>query len=325
MKLFGAKFLLAAAVLVACAQNSMGQTTPVDPGLPIFTPAEKTTGTVKLAGSMTMAQLAAIWADSFKKAAPGVEFELVAKGSTNAIPSLLNGQADFALLSRPISEKEVKAFQDKFGYPPTVVVPALEQIAIYVHKDNPIESVTPAQLDALLSKTLKRGAPKTISTWGELGVKGPLANQPIAAQGRMDETGLQVYIQGVVLVGGEFRDDMTEHKSGLETLKAIASTPNAIGFGGTALATPDLKAVPLALQEGQPAIGINTPGYPLVRPLQIILNHPPGKDLSGVQAEFYKHIFSQRGQQDVLNGGLIPIPANPALVALQSVGLRVLQ
>ncbi len=324
MKLLGAKLLLATVVITAMTQFVSAQT-PIDPSLPIFTPSEKATGKVTLGGSMTMAQLAAIWADTFKKQAPGVEFELVAKGSTNAIPALLNGQADMALLSRPITEAEVKAFQEKFGYLPTVVVPALEQIAIYVHKDNPIESLTPAQLDAIFSKTLKRGSEKTASTWGELGVKGDLASKPVSVQGRRDETGLQVYFQMVVLAGGEFRDDMVENQTNADAIKAIASNPAAIGFGGAAQASPDLKAVPIILQEGQPALGVHSPGYPLVRPLQIVVNHAPGKELTGAKGDFYKFIFSQRGQQDVIIGGLVPITARPALIALEAVGIRTLQ
>ncbi|HWL06791.1 MAG TPA: substrate-binding domain-containing protein [Planctomicrobium sp.] len=323
MKWLGAKLLLATMIVTAFTNVSRAET-PIDPSLPVFTPSEKTTGKITVGGSMTMAQLAAIWADTFKKQAPGVEFELVAQGSTNAIPALIEGKSDFALLSRPISEQEFKAFQDKFGYAPTVVVPALEQIAIYVHKDNPIESITPAQLDAIFSKTLKRGATQTASTWGDLGVKGDLASKPVVVQGRRDETGLQVYFQAVVLLGGEYRDDMIENQSSIDLIKGITSNPGSIGFGGAAMANPDIKAVPLVLQEGQEPLAVNTPGYPLVRPLQIIVNHAPGKELTGAEGEFYKFIFSQRGQQDVIIGGLVPISARPAQIALEAVGLKTL-
>jgi len=323
MKLLGAKFLLAAAVLVSVARVGMAQT-PIDPALPVYQPSENTTGKVTLGGSLTMVQLAAIWADTFKKQSPKVEFELVSKGSLNAMPSLIEGKADLALLSRPITQEEAKAFHDKFGYLPTVVVPALEQIAIYVHKDNPIKSLTPTQIDAIFSKSLKRGATKTIATWGELGVEGPLASQPLTPQGRMDATGLQVYLQAVLLLGGEFRDDLVDHQTSAEAIKAITTNPAAIGFGGAAQANPDLRAVPIALQEGHPALSLQDPGYPLVRPLQIVINHAPGKELSGPEGEFYKFVFSQRGQQDVLIGGLVPITSKAAQIALEAVGLHTL-
>lgn len=327
MRMLGAKLLMAAAVLMTASRTSVAQQgteQPVDPALPLYTQSEAVTGKVSVAGSMTMAQQASIWADSFKKNNPGTEFQLVAQGSVNAIPALLNGQADFALLSRPITAEEVKAFQDKFGYLPTVVVPALEQVAVYVHKDNPIESLTPSQLDAIFSKTLRRGAEKQAKTWGDVGVKGPLAGQPIVVQGRRDATGLQVYFQLAVLAGGEYRDDMVENQSSLDAIKAVATTPNAICFSGSTFQTPDVKAVPILLQEGVPAIGINQPGYPLIRPLQIILNHKQGTQLGTAQREFFKYIFSRQGQHDVIIGGHVPVTAVPAQAALEAVGLHTL-
>jgi phosphate transport system substrate-binding protein len=334
MKLLKASSFMALAIftlLTPAAQAQQAQKTPavpvqtpIDPALPLYKPGENVSGTVSLAGSMTLAQLAAIWSDSFKQLSPNIQVQVTPKGSTNAMPALINGESDFALLSRPMTETEVKAFQEKYGYLPTVVVPALEQIAIFVHKDNPIESVTLPQIDALFSKTLRRGAAKQATTWGDVGVAGPLSSQPITCLGRRDQTGLQVFFQMAILAGGEFRSDMTENASNIDMIKAIAANPGAVGFGGAAFASPEVKAVPVALRPGDTPVGIHDAHYPLVRPLQIVLKHEHGKQISPAQEEFIKYIFSQRGQQDVIFGGLVPISARPAEIALEAVGVHTL-
>ncbi|SFH81468.1 PstS family phosphate ABC transporter substrate-binding protein [Planctomicrobium piriforme] len=323
MKLLGAKLLFAAAVVLAGSQSLLAQL-PVDPGLPVYAHAEEVKGKITLAGSMTMSQLAAVWAESFKAMNPGAEIQLVSKGSVNAVPMVISGEADFGLLSRPITEAEVKAFHDKFGYMPTVIVPALEQIAIFVNKDNPIESLTLAQLDALFSKSLKRGAAKQATTWADVGVSGKLSNQPVICEGRRDETGLQVFFQYAILGNGEFRADIKENQSNVDMMKAIAANPGAIGFGGATFASPEVKAVKIALRQGEPAADIHDATYPLVRPLQIVINRDPKKPLTPIQQDFIKFVCSQRGQQDVIIGGLVPITARPAQIALEAVGLHTL-
>ncbi|WP_437229843.1 PstS family phosphate ABC transporter substrate-binding protein [Planctomicrobium sp. SH661] len=322
MKFHGKKLYVALAMMLV-ASTAAAQTA-VDPGLPVYPRTENLKGNVVMVGSYTMSQLGAVWADSFQKLYPEVEIKIDPKGSKNAVSSVISGEASFGLLSRQITEEEVKAFHDKFGYLPTVVTPALEPIAIYVHKDNPIESLSLAQLDAIFSKTLKRGASKTATTWGDLGAAGKWAATPITCEARKDETGSQVFFQAAILGNGEFRDDVKEHVSNLELVKSVATTPGAIGFGGASFVTPDVKAIALKWRDEDPAIKITEANYPLVRPLQIVINRDPNAQLSENQREFLKFVFSQKGQQDVILGGFVPVQARAAQIALDAVDLRIL-
>lgn len=325
MKAFGSKLLWGAvAGVLVCAQAAAQNPSPVDPALPVYPRVEKLQGKVTLVGSSTISQLAAIWGDSFKKMYPEVEVDVAVKGSANAVNSVIAGEANFGLLSRQITEEEVKAFHARFGYLPTVLTPSLEPLAIYVHKDNPIKSLTLAQLDAIFSKSLKRGAPKMATTWGDLGVAGKWANTPITCQARNDDTGSQVFFQAAILGNGEFRDDLRSNSSNLDLVKAVAANPGAIGFAGSLYGLPEVKAVPLAWRDGETAIDIQDSRYPLVRPLHIVVNRAPNAQLSPLESEFIKFVFSQRGQQDVIIGGFVPIPARPAQIALDAVGLSTL-
>ncbi len=181
MKLLGAKTLLCVAVLLTTASNSMGEApvsqkpatqSPVDPAHNAYERVSGLKGKLTLIGSNSMSNVAAIWGDSFRRMYPDVEIDIQVKGSANAVGSVVDGSANFGLLSRNINEAEVKAFHAQFGFVPTILTPVLEPQGIFVHKDNPIESLSLSQLDAIFSTSLKRGEAKTARTWGDVGVEG---------------------------------------------------------------------------------------------------------------------------------------------------------
>jgi phosphate transport system substrate-binding protein len=130
----------------------------LDPNLPFYRPVEKLSGELKLGGSNTMSHVATVWINSFTTYYPDVKITIDVNGSRDAVDSVQAGDTDIGLLSRTISPDEVKAFQEKHGYPPTVLTPCLERTAIYVNKDNPIKGLTIAQLDAMFGTECKRGA-----------------------------------------------------------------------------------------------------------------------------------------------------------------------
>jgi len=314
-----------ACVLHATARPAAAQS-PLDPSLPAYRAEEKLSGKLTLTGSYTMAQVAAVWAESFKQFHPDVEITVNVKGAVESVNAVNAGEADIGLMSRTILQSEVAAFQAKHGYAPVVLTPMYESIAIFVQKDNPIKGLTIKDLDAIFSFTLKRGATKPAGTWGDVGLKGDLADKPIHVVGRRQATGVQVFFQEAVLAGGEFRPDMREIVANEDMLQIIADTPAAIGFAGSNYANPGVREVPLALQSGQPFVAVDsveaTRGqYPLIRPLQLVVDQTPGKPLPTLEAEFLKYVFSRFGQEDVVRAGMHPIGAQPAELSLGAVGL----
>ena len=144
----------------------------VDSKLPDYKPGSGVSGNLKSIGSDTMNNLMALWAEGFHKIYPNVEVEIEGKGSATAPPALIAGTAHFGPMSRPMKDAEVNNFEAKFGYKPTGLPTSIDMLAIYVHKDNPIQSLTLQQVDAIFSKTRKAGVKKDIRTWGDLGLKG---------------------------------------------------------------------------------------------------------------------------------------------------------
>lgn len=331
--MLGKNTLFGLVLLVLCATSGVAQSpidqtapnqSPVDPTLPLYERSQDLQGTLKLVGSNTMSNVAAIWEESFRRMYPDVKIEVEVKGSVNAVGAVIDGTADFGLLSREITQDEVKAFYEKFGYVPTILTPVLEPQGIFVHKNNPIESISLSQLDAAFSTTLKRGEPKVASTWGDLGVQGEWSTVPIVVHGRSATTGSQLFFQSAILGGGEFRPDMVAHQSNPELIEAIAKDPRGIGFAGSTFDNPDVKLVPLSWRNGTPAVDVYSSRYPLVRRLQLVVNNNPQQPLDPLRMEFVKYVFSRSGQQDVVISGFLPVPAGAANIALQAVGEKTL-
>ncbi len=321
MKTLGALFgLFALGAGMAGGSVAFGQA-PINQNLPLYRPADQMSGTITLTGSNTMAQLASGWIESFHQFHPDVKINLEIKGSRTAVSSLIDGTTTFGLLSRTVQKGEVDAFDKKFGYAPKLLIPSYERMAIYVHKDNPIQELTLAQINAIFAQNGKA------RTWGDVGATGKWANRAIALQGRGPTTGSTVYFQTAILRGEAFEDKMVEQSNNFDLIEAIEKNPGAIGYAGLMYQTPNVRSVPLAARSGLPAVAIDgleadQGRYPLMRPLQLVVNQAPGTELPAVQREFLKYVFSRLGQEDVIKGGFQPIPGRNARFALGQVGLR---
>ena len=315
--------------LSTAAPVALGEGLVLDPNLPVYRPvAANLTGEIKLAGSNTMSHVASVWASGFRRFYPDVKISINITGSREAVSTVATGQAHIGLLSRSITAAEVQDFQKKLSHPPKVLTPCLERMAIYVHKDNPIKGLTLQQIDAVFGDDANRGAAKPIRTWGQLGFPGAWAGQPVVAQGRRHDTGSQVFFQEAVLLGGAFRSDLVEHPDNLGLLNSIVKDPRSIGFAGLCYDNPDVRTVPIAIGPEGPFVEIDSPqadagAYPLMRPLQLVVDHSSQKELPAAEAEFIKYVFSRLGQEDVIKSGFQAIPARPANIALDAVGLGI--
>src|SRR5437588_205497 len=167
----------------------------VDAKIPEYTSVEGVSGNMKSIGSDTMNNLMALWAEGFHKFYPNVQVEVEGKGSTTAPPALIAGTAHFGPMSRPMKQAEIDKFEEKFGYKPTALATSIDMLAVYVHKDNPIQSLTLQQLDAIFSKTRKAGYNKDLTTWGDLGLEGEWADKPISIYGRNSASGTYGYFK----------------------------------------------------------------------------------------------------------------------------------
>ncbi len=301
-------------------------TVKVDPKLPDYKPTGGVSGNLKSIGSDTMNNLMALWAEGFHKIYPNVEVEIEGKGSTTAPPALIAGTAHFGPMSRPMKVAEINNFQSKFGYKPTALRTSIDMLAIYVHKDNPIKSLTLQQVDAIFSKTRKAGGAIDIRTWGDLGLTGAWANKPISLYGRNAASGTYGFLKEHVLKNGDYKDSVKEQPGSSAVVQGVASDKYAMGYSGIGYKTADVLAVPLAKSAKAKAIAAipenaYTDEYPLARFLLIYVNYKPKSELDPLRREFIKYIFSKHGQKDVVKDGYFPITSLIAAKALSSVGI----
>src|SRR6187551_1671506 len=168
---------------------TIGRTAEVDTGLQSYTPVSGISGNLSSVGSDTLNNLMTLWAEGFKKQYPNINIQIEGKGSTTAPPSLIAGTSQLGPMSREMKAEEIDAFEKKFGYKPTGIRVAVDALAVWVNKDNPVDKLTFAQVDAIFSKTRKCGGGKDIANWGQVGVAGALASTPISLYGRNSASG----------------------------------------------------------------------------------------------------------------------------------------
>ena len=117
---------------------------------------------------------------------------------------------------------EADEFEKQFGYKPTVIGVALDSLAVYVNKDNPIEKLDLAEVDAAFSKTRKGGAAADVTTWGQLGLSGDWANMPISLYGRNSASGTYGYFKKHALFKGDYKDSVKEQPGSASVVQAVA-------------------------------------------------------------------------------------------------------
>jgi len=326
--------LFFAATLPTLAQSDDSKTdaresqkVEVDKELPIYKPERGVSGTIASVGSDTMNNLMAQWVEGFRKHYPAVQPEIQGKGSSTAPPALSQGTANFGPMSRAMKEKEIDDFKKKFGYEPIGVESAIDMLAVYVHKDNPIASLSLEQLDAIFSSTRKGGAAKDVRTWGDLGLTGEWSDKPISLYGRNASSGTYGFFKDTALFKGDFKDNVKEQPGSSSVVQGIASDRYGMGYSGIGAITADVRAIPLAIAMGEEAIPATPENaysgeYPLSRFLYVYINKKPGEALDPLRREFLRYIFSRQGQLDVVKDGYYPVTAHIARRALGSVGLE---
>jgi phosphate transport system substrate-binding protein len=309
----------------ACLSGGiMAAPTAVDPALPDYAPASGVSGNISSVGSDTLANLMTLWAEEFGKAYPNVNIQIQAAGSSTAPPALTEGTSNLGPMSRKMKDNELDDFESKYGYKPTAIPVAIDALAVFVHKDNPIKALSIPQVDAILSSTRKCGHATDITTWGEVGLTGGWAGKPIQLYGRNSVSGTYGFFKDEALCKGDFKNNVNEQPGSASVVQAVTTSSNGIGYSGIGYSTSGVKAVPLAAKEGAPFVEANAENaisgaYPLSRFLYVYVNKKPNEPLAPLEKEFIKMVLSKTGQQVVVKDGYIPMPAKVAEKALSMI------
>ena len=289
----------------------------VDADLPEYSRASGVSGNLSSVGSDTLANLMTLWAEEFKRLYPNVNIQIQAAGSSTAPPALTEGTSNLGPMSRKMKDKELEAFEKKYGYKPLAIPVAIDALAVYVHKDNPIKGLTIPQVDAIFSATRKCGNSEDITSWGQLGLGGALGGKNIQLYGRNSVSGTYGYFKKHALCKGDYKNTVNEQPGSASVVQSVSSSINGIGYSGVGYKTSGVRAVPLTKKAGGEFIPADTENalngkYPLSRFLYVYVNKRPNEPLAPLEREFVKMVMSKVGQEVVVKDGYIPLPAKVA-------------
>lgn len=254
-------------------------------------------------GSDTMSEVAQAWAARYRKVRPEVAIAVSGGGSGVGISALINGDVDLANSSRKIKPKELKAARDN-GADPREYIVGYDALAVYVHRDNPLPSITLAQLAEIYGDGGK------ITRWSDLGVQMPdPRHDHIVVTSRQNNSGTYEYFKEAVLgKKREFRLGTLDLNGSMDVVDFVVRTPGAIGYSGLAFATPEVRLLPVARDAGSepsaPTIDHTISGqYPISRPLFMYTRCEP----AGRVGEYLEWILSDEGQRLLLQKGYPPV------------------
>lgn len=292
----------------------------VDSEMPDYSPTTGVAGVIKSIGSDTMNNLMTAWGEEFRLHYPGVKVEIDGKGSSTAPPALAQGQAQFGPMSRQMKESEVGEFRDRYGYDPTLLRTGIDALAVFVHKDCPLDSITMEQLQAAFS------VDGPDMTWGDLGVTDPAwSRRPVSLYGRNSASGTYSYFKKIALGGSDYKATVKEQPGSSSVVQGVGRDLYGMGYSGVGYRTADVKM--LEVDDGygpySPSFDNALSGdYPIARFLYVYVNKDPRSEMDPLTREFARLVFSRTGQEAVIKYRYYPVPAAIAREELQKIGVE---
>ncbi len=299
---------------VALAVNVVVATSAIalDQSLPAYRPVSGLSGSIKSVGSDTLGHEMTLWAKAFGSLYPDVKLHIEAAGSATAPGALLEGASQFGPMSRPMTAEESAAFEAKYGYKLSRFRVAVDALAVYVNKDNPIPCLTLPQVSGIFSSNRKAPGSVNNRTCGDLGLTGDRAGRPIALYSRNTLSGTYEYFRETALYGGDYKPGIKLLPGSEAVVQSVAGDKFAIGYSGIGYKTDGVRTVPLASYYGgtcydaaaEPTLSGK---YPIARYLYVYVNKKPAQALDPLRAEFIKYILSKDGQEQTEKGGFYSI------------------
>ena len=308
------KSICLAASLLA-ASHAFAQESQIDPAMPSYEAVSGVSGNLNSIGSDSLNNLMTLWAEGFKKTYPNVNIQIEGKGSSTAPPALIEGTAQLGPMSRPMKAEEIDAFEKKFGYKPTEVKVAIDALAVFGHKDNPIKGLSMKQVDSIFSSTRKSGG-DDITDWGQLGLDA-WKGRSISLFGRNSASGTYGFFQEHALAKGDYKSTVKEQPGSSAVVQGIGGDLYALGYSGIGYKTSGVRALPLSSEDGGEFFEATyanalSGDYPMARFLIVYVNKKPGESLDKLTLEFLKYVLSKDGQLVVEKDGYFPMPAELA-------------
>ena len=258
--------------------------------------------TIQVEGSDTMVNLAQAWSEKYQANNSDVTIEVSGGGSGVGISSLIQGLADMANASRKMKDKEKARAESELGVAPVEYVVGQDALAVYVHKDNPLEEITLAQLDAIYADG------GTISKWSEVGIEIPGGSDEIVRISRQNNSGTYAYFREAVLKDNDFKLGSIDLSGSSDVVSMVEKTASAIGYSGMGYATDNVKMLKIKSTDDGDAVAPTADNvingtYPIARPLMIYTAGEPNDTLQ----TYLDWILGENGQGIVSEMGYVPV------------------
>ena len=255
-------------------------------------------------GSDTMVNLAQSWAEAYQNVGPNVEVEVSGGGSGVGIAALIKGTIHVATASRNIKEQEIEQTRESTGREPVDFVVGYDALAIFVHKDNPIEEITFEQLSEIFAEDGQ------ITKWSQLGIHLPGRQfDEIVRVSRQSSSGTYEFLRERVLDQEDFKLGSRDMNGSKEVVELVAHVRSAIGYSGMGYETPEVKMLKVSAKAGDPPSAptverVLNREYPIARTLHLYTVGEP----EGALKEYIEWIMSDAGQAIVQQAGYVPLP-----------------
>ncbi len=256
-------------------------------------------------GSDTMVNLAQAWAEEYARVDPTVSVEVSGGGSGTGIAALINGTVDIANCSRRFEASEIEQARQKHGgREPREFMVGFDALSVYVHKANPLDQITLAQLADIY------GEGGTVTRWSQLGVTMPAGADEIIRVSRQSNSGTYAYFREAILgKGRDFKLGSRDMQGSKDVVELVSRTPGAIAYSGMGYDTPDVKMLRVAKKAGDTAYAANVENtlshtYPIARPLFMYTLGEP----AGAVKKYMEWVHSDAGQKIVTASGYVPLP-----------------
>lgn len=307
--------------LLALGSGASAQVPRAGKDLPVYARVDKLAGNVRGSGSSTVTAVLKPIADDFEASQPGVPVDLSGGGSGTALAGMLDSPATMGLLSRAMTAREQESFRAKYGHAPTQIKIAIDAVAIYVFKSNPVQSMSLAELRRAFGRDADAA-----ERWGALGkaeIGGDWANVPIVRFGIERGRGAHDVVRDLVLQGRDFAAEIETEPVSTSVVQGVGTQRGGIGYASVYFRTPRTRTLPLA-HDGQTfeptAENALSGRYPLARYLYVVVNKNPAAPLEAPQRQFLAFVLSRDGQDMIARQGLFPLDAKVAAESLAQIG-----
>jgi len=260
--------------------------------------------TIQNAGSDTMVNLAQAWAESYASLEQKISVEVSGGGSGTGIAALINGTVDIANCSRSMKPSEIEKAVQNTGKEPKEFIVGFDALAVYVHKENPLEKISLQQLADIY------GEQGQMTTWSKLDIQyAACKSDEIIRVSRQSNSGTYVYFREAILgKTGDFKLGSRDLHGSKDVVELVANTPCAIGYSGMGYATDHVKMLKVSKKDGEQAAGPSVENtlngtYPIARPLYIYSLGEPSGDIK----KYLDWILSEAGQSIVSKSGYVPV------------------